>query len=659
MITDEFWRSALGGREPVLGATLVLDDVPHTVVGVLPDGSLPDGIWRPGRSRFVVPAVPDPQANGPLGPRYSRFMHWATVFGRLKPGVSVAGADAELKAIKAQLNPDYPGYKQDWGTAVRSLGGRLAGDRRGLLLLLSGAVALVLLIACANVAGLLLARARSRQPEIAVRVALGASGGRVMRQVLTESLVLAALGGAAGTLLSLWGIGLLRALTQELLPGGMAPRLDGRVLLVSLLVTGITGLLFGILPAWQARHPNLDEALKSGGRSASASDRHRTQSVLVVAEVALTVVLLVAAGLLFRSLVRTIDTDPGFEPQHVLAFDLSLPVATYPTGEARLQFSREAVARIRALPGVEAAGTGAGVPFSGGTWGEFVDRVDDEDPQNNPIGRINYVSDGYLEALGARLLSGRLLRESDDRAEAPGVVVVNEATVARFFPEEKPIGQSLSLLGREWQIVGIISDVADLHLDQPSDMCLYVPHGFNPVPFSIVVRTSLDPLSLVGAVRREIQRLDAGLPLANVRDLDDAMDGSTRQRRIVLGLIGSFAGVALLLACIGLYGVMAYSVALRRRELSIRLALGAPRRDVIRLILGNGILLTSLGLVIGVVGAFGATRLLAHQLYEVSSHDPLVIGGTLLVVTFVALLACWVPARRAARLDPVETLRAE
>jgi predicted permease len=317
------------------------------------------------------------------------------------------------------------------------------------------------------------------------------------------------------------------------------------------------------------------------------------------------------------------------------------------------------LARIRTLPGVEAAGTGMGIPFGGGAYGEFVARIDDEDPQDNPIGRVNYVSDGYLEALGARVLAGRPLRESDDRADASRVIVVNEATAARFFPGENPIGQSLSMLGNEWQIVGVVANVADRRLDQPSDMFLYVPHVFNPERFSIVVRSSLDPLGLVAGIRREIQRLDPGLPLANIRTLDDAMRGSTSERRVVLGLIGSFAGAALLLACIGLYGVMAYSVALRRRELSIRLALGAPRRDVVRLILGNGLLLTSIGLVIGVVGAFGTARLLAHQLYEVNSHDPAVIGGTLLVVTLVALIACWIPARRAARMDPVGALRAE
>jgi predicted permease len=659
VITDELWRSRLGGREPVLGSTLVLDDVPHTVVGVLPEGSLPDGIWRPGSTRFVVPAVPDRHAEGRLGGKYSRFLHWATVFGRLKPGVSVAQADAELKVIKAQLNPEYPPYKRDWGTAVLPLGERLAAGSRPVLFILVGAVAALLLIACANVAGLLLARARHRQREIALRVALGASGRRIMRQVLTESLVLAALGGAVGTLLSFLGIGLLRGLTPGLLPGGVAPRLDGWALAASLLLTGVTGLLFGILPAWQARRPNLNRALQSGGKSATARDHHRTQSLLVVAEVALTVVLLVAAGLLLRSLARTIETDPGFEPQHVLAFDLSLPDTTYETGEARYAFSREALARIRSLPGVAAAGTGMAIPFSGGAYGEFVGRAGAARAEDNPVARVNYVSEGYLEALGARLLAGRRLRQSDDGPDAARVVVVNHTTARRFFPGENAVGRSLSMLGREWRIVGIIADVPDRHLDQPSDLFLYVPHVFNPERFSIVVRTSLDPLSLVGSIRREIQRLDPGLPLADVRPLEEAMQGSMSGRRIVLGLVGSFAAVALALACIGLYGVMAYSVALRRRELSIRQALGATRPNVVGLILRNGVLLTSVGLALGVGGALGAARLLAHQLYQVSGHDPLVIAGTVLFVALAALLACWVPARRASRMDPVEALRME
>jgi predicted permease len=343
----------------------------------------------------------------------------------------------------------------------------------------------------------------------------------------------------------------------------------------------------------------------------------------------------------------------------VLAFDISLPDATYATDQARFAFSREVIARIRTLPGVEAAGTGMGIPFSGGNYGEFVRRTDRPRSDNDPIGRINYVSAGYLEALGTRLLAGRRLREADDSADAPRAVVVNEAVVRECFPSEDPIGQNLSILGQEWRIVGVVADVPDRQLDEPSNWFVYVPHVFNPTRFSIVVRTSLEPLSLVGAIRGEIQHLDPTLPLANIRTLDAAMGDSMSQRRMVLGLIGSFAGAALLLACIGLYGVMAYSVAIRRRELSIRLALGAERRNVIGLILGDSALLTSVGLILGVAGALGAARLLASQLYRVSSHDPLVIAGTTGAVFVVALFACWLPAWRATQVNPVQALRAE
>jgi predicted permease len=300
-----------------------------------------------------------------------------------------------------------------------------------------------------------------------------------------------------------------------------------------------------------------------------------------------------------------------------------------------------------------------GIPFGGGNYGEFVRRTDRPRSDNDPIGRINYVSAGYLEALGTRLLAGRRLREADDSADAPRAVVVNEAVVRECFPSEDPIGQNLSILGQEWRIVGVVADVPDRQLDEPSNWFVYVPHVFNPTRFSIVVRTSLEPLSLVGAIRGEIQHLDPTLPLANIRTLDAAMGDSMSQRRMVLGLIGSFAGAALLLACIGLYGVMAYSVAIRRRELSIRLALGAERRNVIGLILGDSALLTSVGLILGVAGALGAARLLASQLYRVSSHDPLVIAGTTGAVFVVALFACWLPAWRATQVNPVQALRAE
>ncbi len=400
IIAEEIWRARFGGSESILGSTLTLDEVPHTVVGVLPRGALPRAVWSPDAAGFVVPAVARRAADG----RYSRSEHWASVYGRLKPGVSIEKADAGLKGLKQQLNSEYPAYKREWSAAVRSIHDRLASGPRPTLLMLVGAVMVLLLIACANVANLLLARARNRQQEIAVRAALGASPRRIVRQVLTESLVLAAVAGLAGTLLSIWGISILGRLTGDLLPGGMTPRLDLRVLLFSFLLTGATGFLFGILPAWQARRPNLNEALKNGGKNSTGGNRHRTQSVLVVAEVALTVMLLSAAGLLLRSLSNAVNADPGFEPEHTLAFDLSLPESAYPTDEARFAFSREVVDRLRALPGVESAGTGMGVPFESGAYGEYVSRANHRHRRQSP--RTNQLRLGRLSRSLGRSVDG-------------------------------------------------------------------------------------------------------------------------------------------------------------------------------------------------------------------------------------------------------------
>jgi predicted permease len=655
LLSEETWQARFGGSPSALGAKLRLDEVLHTVVGILPTGTLPRGVWSREPAQFVIPSIAQRTVKG----RYSRSEHWAMVYGRLSPGTSLGQADAGLKAVRQRLNPDYPAYKREWGVSVQSLHGRLAVGPRPALLMLMGAVGVLLLIACANVANLLLARTRNRQQEIAVRSALGASPRRILRQVLTESLLLAGVGGLAGTLASVWGIQVLGRVASEFLPGGMIPQLDFRVLGFSVLLTLVTGLLFGILPAWQTRRPDLNEVLKSGGRSSSASGRHRTQSILVISEVALTVILLVSAGLLLRSLAKAVNADLGFEPRHALAFDLALPESTYPDDRKRLAFSREVLAAIQALPGVENVGTGMGVPFGGGAYGERVRRTGQPRDNNDPIARINYVSAGYLEAIGARLRAGRMLSEHDDQEGAPRAIVVNESTARRFFPGQNPLELSLSMLGNDWTVVGVVADVPDLRVDVPSDLFLYVPHVFNTARFSIVVRTSLPPLRLVEGIRREIQRLDQGLPLANVRTLDGALTASLGDRRVVLGLIAALAGAALLLAGIGLYGVMAYSVALRRRELSIRIALGAARSEVLRMIMREALRLVSVGAVVGVVGALAASRMLVSQLFQMSRQDPLVITGTLCVVIVMALLACWVPAWRAARVDPVVALRSE
>lgn len=655
LITEDFWRSHFGGAENILGSTLRLDEVPHTVVGVLPSRSLPRGVWSPKPAQFVVPAVARRTVEG----KYSRSFHWAMVYGRLKPGVTVARASADLKTLKARLDPEYPSFKRDWSAGVGEMRQRLSAGPRPVLLMLMAAVLVLLLIACANVANLLLARARNRQTEMSVRAALGASPRRLIRQVLTESLMLAALAGIVGTIFSIWGIQLLGRLATDLLPGVMMPRLDLRILGFSLLVTAFTGLVFGILPAWHARRPNLNVALKSGGRTATIGRRHRTQSFLIISEVALTVVLLGVAGLLLRSLANAVDTDLGFEPDHVLAFDLPLPETTYPDDRARFLASQELLSRIQVLPGVKAVGTGVGVPFAGGLWGERVGRSDQPRSNNDPVSWINYVSPGYLTAINARMIAGRQLSDADDRTNSERVVVVNERIARRFFPNANPVGQRIALLGDDWQIVGVVADIPNHRTDENPEICVYVPHVYNTPAFSVVVRSATDPLPLTASIRAEIQKLDADLPMANVRSLGDAMNDSMNPRRTILGIIGAFALMALVLAGIGLYGVMAYAVAARRKELSIRLALGANKGDISGIVLRDAGQFVLIGSVVGLGGILAAGRLLANQLFHVGNFDPLVIIATIGLVAVISFAACLLPVWRAARVDPMEALRNE
>jgi predicted permease len=648
ILTEELWRSRFGADPAIVGRTIVLDEIARTVVGVVPAGT-----WMFKDDVFFVPAVLEPGTQ-----RAQRQPHWAVVIGRLAPGASVLEADTELKSVKQRLNAEYPEFKKDWGVVVRPVTEVLGGVTRTPLLILLGAVSLVLLIACANVANLVLARSLHRQQELAVRAAIGASGGRLVRQVLTENLVLALLGGAAGVLVAYAGVHVLRDLAAKAMPITFTPALDLRVLMFSLAVTVATGPLFGLLPALRARRPDLNATLTNGGRGATASGHQRTQMALIAAEVALTVVLLASAGLLLRSLARAASTDPGFQPAGVLAFDLSLPDSSYASADARLAFVTELLARVRALPGVQQAGSGMAIPFAGGGYGEFFNRPDGRE-EDAVIGRLDFVSPGYLEALGTRLLVGRRLADADNRADGPRVVVISESTARRFFPKGGAIGQPLRIAGDRWTVVGVIGDVVDRRLDAVRGAFGYVPHAFNTSQLSVAVRTTLPPMSVVETIRREMARLDQGVALANPRGLERAMADSMLQRKVVLGLIGTFALAALVLASIGLYGVMSYSVETRRREFGIRIAFGAARGDLIGQVLGRGLRMIAVGLLFGLAGALGAAQLLASELYQVGQRDPMVIAGTSATVIAVALLACFVPAWRAAKVEPVVALRTE
>jgi putative ABC transport system permease protein len=651
IITEELWRSHFGADRDLVGRSITLDDVPRTVIGILPKGT-----WVMRGDSFFVPAVLEPNTD-----RARRSPHWAAVFGRIGAAATVKSADAELKAIKQRLNSEYPAFKQQWGVIVQPATDVIAGVTRAPVLILLGAVSLVLLIASVNVANLLLARGYHRQQELAVRAALGAGGARIVRQVLTENVVLAAVGGLVGVGLAYLGVAALHAYAGDVLPFTFAPRVDVRVLGAAVAITLVTGVIFGALPALVARRPDLTGTLNHGAKGTVWGGRQRTQAVLVITEVALTVVLLSAAGLLLRSLTKIASADPGFEPARVLAFDLSLPDRSYVSRERRLAFVATLLEQLRALPGVEGAGTGMSIPFAGGGYGEYFLRPDR--PVNTDrdlvLGRLDFVSPGYLEALGTHLLAGRRFVDTDNQVSQQGPAVISATAVRRLFPDRSPIGQTLQISGNKWTVIGVVADVVDKRLDVERRAFAYVPNAFNASRVSVVIRTNRDPLAFTDAARTALQQIDSGVAMANPRALDRAMGGSMLQRRAVLLLIGVFAGVALLLASIGLYGVMAYAVATRSREFGIRLALGAMRGDVVRQVLRRGLVLITVGVVLGLGGAMAASRLLASELYQVRGTDPAVVLATVATLVAVALIACWLPARRAGRFDPITVLRSE
>jgi predicted permease len=649
MLTEEFWQSRFGGDPGILGRTLVLDDVPRTVVGVLPREA-----WLFPDHSFFVPAVLAPDSG-----RAARSGHWAAIFGRLAPGSTYESANEELRAIKKRLDPQYPTFKRSWGVFAQPVTEALGMVTRTPMLLLLGAVSLLLLIACANVANLVLARGRQREPELATRAALGAGSGRIVRQLITESLALAVVGGALGLGVAALLLRVLEQATADALPLAFHPALNPRVLVASVAITLVTGVLFGLVPAVRARRPALSAAINSGGRRSTSSGQHRAQAVLVCAQVALTVVLLAATGLLLRSLANTARTDPGFDADRVLAFDVSLPRASYDNDARRVAFVSALLERLRATPGVEEAGSGMGIPFSGGATGEYFQRPGTGGDEGQTLGRLDFVSAGFLDALGARVRAGRLLTEADVSGDGARVVVLNETAARRFFPGEQAVGQTMRITTQEWRVVGVIADVVDRRLDGARVPYAWVPMTFGMDRRSFAVRTRGNPLALVEDVRRQVASVDPGVAVANARALSAARTGSLTQRKVVLGLVGAFAGAALLLASVGIYGVMAYIVATRRREIGIRLALGAVPGRVIRHVIADGLRPLAIGLVLGVAGALVAAKLLTSELYGVAATDPGVLATTVATLLATALLACWIPAWRATSVAPLTSLRSE
>ena len=666
------WQSRFAGNPAIVDRTVTLDGKSYTVLGVMPQGfDFPDGasLWLPVELGFSEALR---QARG------ERPGHRA--IARLKPGVTLEQAQAELDTVATRLAQQFPGSNKNRGVGMEFLLDTQVGKVRRALWILLGAVALLLLIACANVANLLLARAAARQKEMAVRVALGAGRGRIIRQLLTESVLLAAAGGAAGLSLAHWSLRLIATLGQNSLPRVNEIRLDGSVLMFSGAVALVIGLLFGLAPAAQSSRPNLHDTLKDAARGAT-SGRGRLRHGLVVAEVALTLMLLVGAGLLLKSFHQLLQVNPGFADEQVLTFRLSLAGQKYATLASRSGFYQGLLEHIRALPGVRAASVASQIPFDSRSWQTsfLVEGRPEPSPGEYPSMEAHLVGPDYFRAMGISLLRGRTFTEQDNRQHVRGtdreqsgnaalnVIVIDEEFARRHFRNEDPVGKQIRL---PWgsrdqnpllEIVGVVKRVREERLSEWDGQVqgyfsfLQRPEG----GMSVIVKASTPPESLIGAVRDQVLTLNSQLPLYDVRTLAAMRADNIAPERLNLTLLGIFAAVALALSLIGLYGVLAYAVTQRQREIGVRMALGAQRRNVLSLVVGQGMRIAALGVVIGLLGSFAVTRVLQNLLYEVQPSDPLTFAAVTLSLGAVVLLACYLPAHRAARVAPMEALRYE
>ena len=654
VLSHALWQRRFGADPAIINRTITLDKRQLTVIGVMPPGfQYPPGVelWQP----FSFPASPQNAFR-------SRELHFLRPVARLKPGVTRAQAQAEVETIARRLQALYPKTNANQSLFLMPLQERIVGNIRLTLLVLLGAVGCVLLIACANVANLLLARAASRQKEIAVRSALGASRGRVMRQLLTESLTLAVLGGVGGVLLARWGVKLLVALSAANLPRTDEIGINASVLGFTLAVALLTGLLFGLVPAWQSARLDLTEALKEGGKgTGSSAQRHRTLSLLVVGEVALALVLLVGAGLLVNSFVRLQQVSPGFDEQHLLTVRIDLP-NPYAQPEKKALFYEQLQQRVAALPGVEAVGLVTELPLARQS-ADFSFKIEGRPALpagQGPHADIRNVNHDYFRAMRIPLRKGRHFTEAEVRDNAK-VVLISEVLAQRFFPGEDPLGQRLSLGSLSqgaYEIIGIVGDVRHRGLDGGLVQTIYFPSlrlGYS----NLVIRTATDPVSLAAAVRKEVMAIDPNQPVANIKTMEQWVSESVAQPRFRTLLLSVFAAVALLLSVVGIYGVMSYVVTQRTHEVGIRMALGAQSRDVVRLVVGQGMKLALVGVMIGLVAAFALTRLMSSLLYGVSATDPATFAVVALLLTGVALVACYLPARRATKVDPMVALRCE
>jgi len=667
VLSQQFWARQFNSDRSVVGHLVTLSGRSYTIIGVMPEG-----FQFPIRSRAIdlwttFSKLSEPDEPGDSVVTEQRGAHFLEVIGRLKPGVSQAQATSDVTTIAQALSTQYPNSnKNNALMRARPLVEYMVGESARALKLLLMAVGLVLLIACANVANLLLARSTARAKEIAIRSALGASMPRLVLQLMTESVALALTGAAAGTLLAKWALAALVEFYPSNLPRLQNVSIDVRVLLFTTALALVSAVLFGLVPALRAARPNLAAAMQAGGRSSSGSQHNRFRSVLVVSQTALGLMLLVGAGLLIRSLYRLSHVDLGFNPTHVLTANFDLSQTRY-NSDQQDRFYQELLRRLRALPGVTTVGAALPLPLSDDDWTISFDLVDHPLPESEqPSAGFYIAAPGLFEAMQIPLLRGRFF---DDREQRNGLqtMIINQAFAQKFFPNQDPVGRHIKIGAgdgksrtKDREVVGVVGNVRTGTLTRSPRAAYYVPLSqMIWSPPSLVIRTTGDPLGSVEDVRKTLAGMDREAPLFNIRSMEDLLALDIGEARFQTLLLGIFAAIALLLTAVGLYGVMAYSVAQRTREIGIRLALGASHRDVLSMVLQRGAILTGAGLTAGIIGALCLTTFMEKMLFETRPFDALTIVAVSMLLAFIALMASYVPARRATKVDPLVTLRYE
>ena len=664
VLSEGAWHRLFGGDRSTIGRALTLNETAYTVIGVMPASFV---IQTPPIDAWVSLG----RAGDAMGNRGNHS--GITVVARMKDGVTLDQARSDLDAIAARLAADYPATNSNIGVLVDPMHDRFVGrDLKRALIVLLGAVAFVLLIACANVANLLLSRGAARQREIAVRTALGAGRARLLRQLLTESVLLAAAGGVSGVLLGAWGLRALLAAVPDNLVRANTVGIDAQVLAFTAALTLLTAVIFGLAPALQVSKPDLNETLKEGGRSGSRGVRaQRVRSTLVVVQVALSLVLLIGAGLMLRSFAELQASSPGVDPTGVVVAGVVLPGARYAEEAQRRLFYRRVMDRLESTPGVEAAGATTPLPLSGNGWQTSfaVEGYPEPEMGKFPTNDIARITPNYFRAMGIRLLRGRAFTWRDDE-NAPLVAIIDDTFAAAWFANEDPIGRRIKINAGHpppggppppWvTVIGVVNHVKNYGIDQESRVEVYVPFMQSPLTqMTLVVKARNDAAAVGQAMRQAVGEADPTLPVFGLRTMEEYLARTLTSKRLMMIVLAMFAGVALTLAAVGIYGVMSYAVAQRTSEIGIRMALGAPPGDVLRLVVGQGMLLTCAGLALGLAAAYWLTRLMTTLLFGVSATDALTFGSLAALLAAVALLATWIPARRAARVDPLVALRHE